>query len=105
MKLSRTAIAVTLGVAASLAQAGDHIPLEKTKTAILPAGGFYSLYEGSCHNKNVVSIASLDSMRKWCFNDAGELACFRQSQEAAQIACVRSGLASNEDGETLEMIQ
>ena len=105
MKRSWMAVVVSLGLATSLAQAGDHIPLEKTKTAILPSGGFYRLYEGSCHDKNVVSIASLDRMRRWCFNDGGELSCYRQSQEAAQVACARSGLAANEDGESLEMIR
>ena len=105
MKLSRMAAVVALGASAALAQAGDHIPLEKTKTAILPSGGFYRLYEGSCHDKNVVSIASLERMRRWCFNDNGELSCYRQSQEAAQVACARSGLAANEDGESLDLIQ
>jgi hypothetical protein len=86
----------------SSAVAAESIALDKVKTGILPSGGFYTLYEGTCPDKNVVSVASMERMRRWCINASGELACVRGSQEAVERACARTGLASNQDGKSLQ---
>jgi hypothetical protein len=96
-------LAFWLGMAP--AYAADGITLDRVKTGILPSGGFYSLYEGACADRNVVSVASLDRMRRWCINASGELACVREPQEAVQMACARNGLASTRDADTLETLQ
>lgn len=82
------------------AHAADRIHLNKVKTAILPTGGFYSIYEGTCHDSEGIAIASMERMRRWCFNAGGELSCMPKAQEAAQMACARSDLASASDIET-----
>lgn len=96
-------VALCLGVAP--VYGSENIALDKVKTGILPSGGFYSLYEGTCSDRNVISVASLDRMRRWCINASGELACVRESQEAVQMACSRSGLASSQDPDSLETVQ
>lgn len=99
--VTRTLI-LSFSLVASLALAAGDIRLEKVKTAILPSGGFFSIYEGTCHDSNVVSVASLDSMRRWCINASGELACARNRQEALRMACASADLAAAQDEELFE---
>ena len=78
---------------------------DKVKTGILPSGGFYSLYEGTCQDRNVVSVASLDGMRRWCINASGDLACVRDSREAVEMACARSGMAASRDLDSFDIVR
>ena len=106
MKASALTLAVVIGLAASLAQADNHIPLVKTKTAILPSGGFYSLYSGTCHDNTEAAIARLDRGRDWCFSaDGKELSCVNGRQEAIALACAKTTVASTQDADELETIQ
>jgi hypothetical protein len=57
------------------------------KTGILPAGGFYRIYQVHCSDDTVANIASLRGKTDWCVNDGGELTCFDESQRAAEKAC------------------
>lgn len=102
MTVSSRSLITALCLVASSAYAANDVALDKVKTGILPSGGFYSLYEATCPDQHVVSVASLDRMRRWCINASGELDCVRDSQQAVQMACGRSGLAANQDPDSLE---
>lgn len=105
MKLSILALAVSIGVSASLAQADNPVPLVKTKTAILPSGGFYSLYAGTCLDQTEAAIASLERGKRWCFSSDGELSCVSGRQEAIQLACLQNTVASAQDAGSRETVQ
>ena len=68
MMNSRSAFAVAaLSLAATVPALGaDLDSLQKTKTAILPGGGFYSLYQGRCADERSAWIARLDGGVRWC---------------------------------------
>jgi len=83
-------------------QASEATSLKKSKTGILPAGGFYSLYEASCDDQRTVSLASLERRGRWCSEYQGELNCFRQSKQALQAACVSRELAKTEEEVDIE---
>ena len=105
MTVTNRSLILALCLGMSSAYAADNIALDKVKTGILPSGGFYSLYEGACHDQNAVSVASLDRMRRWCINASGDLACFRDRQEAAHLACAGTDLASTRDPDTFVAVQ
>jgi hypothetical protein len=105
MKTIFRSLVFAFGVFAVGVQAADEIALKKVKTAILPSGGFYSIYEATCYDKSVVTLASLDGSRRWCIASAGELACEYRSRSALLKACAQSSLAAGEEPETLDSIQ
>lgn len=71
--------------------------LGKVKTGILPAGGFYSLYEVVCADTSVVTIGGLSRRGgPWCVGEAGELQCFRRSVDATQLACSAGTVAESD---------
>lgn len=105
MNIATLALAVSIGTTASLAQAEGRIVLEKTKTAILPSGGFYSLYSGTCHDQSEAAVASLDRGRRWCYSVDGDLSCVDRRQEAIQLACARASVASSQEPDTLETVR
>ncbi len=77
--------------------AENTVSLEVIKTGILPAGGFYRIYEITCRDETVVNVATLQGRANWCVNDDGELACFSNSKQASAKACnTASELASVE---------
>ena len=72
------------------------MPMDKTKTAILPSGGFYSLYEARCPYGSATDIASMRRGQRWCSAPAGELVCFRQPAEALDHACLKNQMAASD---------
>lgn len=79
------------------AVAGEPQILGKVKTGILPAGGFYSLYEVACVDTSIVTIGGLSRRGgPWCVGEAGELQCFRRSDDATQRACSAGSVAESD---------
>ncbi len=86
-----------LGLFATGANAAQTLGIEKTKTGILPNGGFYGLYEVSCSDEHSASIGALSRRSgPWCVERQGELQCFSRSQEAAFAACHSVELADTD---------
>lgn len=86
-------LSITLLAAAT---ATASVPVERVKSGILPAGGFYHLYEVTCTAGNTASIASLDRSTRWCTGDSADVSCFRRSHQAAEAACARTdGIAED----------
>lgn len=94
MKLISAAAGIVFSLGITSAHAADRIHLDKVKTAILPTGGFYSIYEGTCDDNEGIAIASMERMTRWCFNAGGDLTCTREAQAAAHMACSRGSLAA-----------
>lgn len=91
----------TIAVAASLllsysAFAEDSLPRERTKTGILPNGGFYTLYSVTCSDNRVVEVASTDRRQRWCAQSGADLACFRNADAASNKACAAGNLAASD---------
>ncbi|GAB5453525.1 MAG: hypothetical protein Hals2KO_38530 [Halioglobus sp.] len=95
---SRSALAVAaLSLAVSFPALGaDLDSLQRTKTAILPSGGFYSLYQGRCADERSAWIARLDGGVRWCARAEGNLNCFPRPQQALQSACAQQTVAVTE---------
>lgn len=106
MRILMTSIFLTASLAAAPLYAAGDISMQKTKTGILPSGGFYGIYQVECHDQSSASIVSLDRRGRWCVNYQGELNCFRRSQEASHMACANVDVAaSEEDLDTLNALQ
>lgn len=97
MRVLMTSIFLTAGLAMAPVQAAGDMSLQKTKTGILPSGGFYGIYQVDCHGQRSASIVSLDRRGRWCTNYEGELSCFRRSQEASHMACATADVAATEE--------
>lgn len=86
-----SAVLVFSALAAALSPAGgaaEPLAIEKTKTGILPDGGFYGLYEVQCRDSETAAIGALSRRAgPWCVARQGELQCFPRSQAAAWAAC------------------
>jgi hypothetical protein len=106
MRVLITSLLLTAGLAVAPTQAAGTISLEKTKTGILPSGGFYGLYQVTCHDQSSASVVSLERRGRWCLNYEGELSCFRRSQEASHMACASADVAvSEQDLDALDALQ
>ena len=79
----------------------DHFDTTKVKTGILPAGGFYSVYQVECREDVTAAIASLNGKRRWCSLHDGAMNCFSSRQRASLSACMPRGVAVVDD--TLDM--
>ncbi|NND66844.1 MAG: hypothetical protein HKN19_04575 [Halioglobus sp.] len=80
---------------AGAVSAAQPLAIEKTKTGILPGGGFYGLYEVSCRDERTASIGALSRRSgPWCVARQGDLQCFSRPQEAAFTACNSLELAN-----------
>ncbi|MEM9256346.1 MAG: hypothetical protein AAGA91_12935 [Pseudomonadota bacterium] len=87
-----TAIIAALVISGS-ASAYQETTKERVKSGILPAGGFYSLYEVTCSSGDQTAIASMERRTRWCAESSGELTCFRTIQEAKKVACTSDSVA------------
>lgn len=106
MRILITSLLLAAGLAVAPTQAAGTMSLEKTKTGILPSGGFYGIYQVSCHDQSTASIVGLDRRGRWCVNYEGELSCFRRSQEASHMACTTADVvAGEEDLDALNALQ
>ncbi len=90
--------ACTLVACAALAgqpqgAAAEAHSIEKVKTGILPAGGFYSLFAVGCADGGASSVASLDNRARWCTQEGNELVCFNSRRAAASLACAGNAVA------------
>ena len=105
----RSVVAVIVflaSLAGTQAFAGQPGAPEKVKTGILPSGEFYSLYNVTCSDGRQESVSSLQRGTRWCTEHAGELACFRRSTVASQVACMSSDVAASiEDLDRLDAFQ
>jgi hypothetical protein len=75
--------------------AANKLDLQIIKTGILPAGGFYRIYEVACHEQAVANVVSLRKTSDWCVNDSGTLTCFSDSQQASHTACAAEGTVAS----------
>ena len=97
LRVSITSFILAAGLMGSHAFAADKLSLQVIKTGILPAGGFYRIYEVACKEATNANVARLQGQGDWCVNDNGELACFSDSQQASRKACgAEAELASAE---------
>ncbi len=78
---------VPLLFASFAAQAVEPPQLEKLKTGILPAGGFYTIYAVACDDQSTSNIVSSHRRTRWCAKYNEQLSCYRRSQEASLVAC------------------
>ena len=78
----------------SMAEEG--LSLERTKTGILPNGGFYSMYAVTCSDQTVAEVASTDRRQRWCARSGAEMACYRNAEEALAKACASAQVAASE---------
>lgn len=99
--------AVVLSACTVAVGAAEPLAIEKTKTGILPGGGFYGLYEVSCRDERSASIGALSRRSgPWCVERRGDLQCFQRAQEAAFTACNSLELAdADSDTQPAELIQ
>jgi hypothetical protein len=93
MRLGTLAVVVSLSFASIAAQAGQSPQLEKLKTGIMPAGGFYTIYAVACGDKASSNIVSTQRRTRWCTNYDGQLNCFRSAKEASSLACASGSVA------------
>lgn len=101
------AICGLMCLTAPLTMAEQRHALERVKTGILPAGGFYSIYEVSCPDNRVATVGA-PSRRggPWCASEDGQLRCFRRSADASARACsVGSVVELERDSEDLNQFQ
>lgn len=84
---------------APYASSGAAESLQRLKTAILPSGGFYSLYQGTCDDKSQAWIARLEGGARWCARSGEALSCYRRSAQALQTACSFTMAASEASGQ------
>ena len=87
MRLNTEKLLIPLLFASFAAQAVEPPQLEKLKTGILPAGGFYTIYAVACDDESTSSIVSSQRKTRWCTNYDGRLSCYRRLQEASRVAC------------------
>jgi hypothetical protein len=87
MRLIKPILLFSLFTASLATQAVEPPQLEKLKTGILPAGGFYSIYAVSCDDQTTSNIVSSHRETRWCTNYDGQLSCYRRSHEASRVAC------------------
>jgi hypothetical protein len=92
-------LVVSMALMSAASHASETLQTEKVKTGILPSGGFYSLYEVACDDKNTASIASLSRKKRWCTSYDGEMSCFSRAQEASTRACMSGALAAAGGGD------
>lgn len=78
--------------------AAEAFSIEKVKTGILPAGGFYSLFAVGCADGGSASVVSLDNRARWCTQEGSELVCFNNRREAARLACAGEAVADAAQG-------
>ena len=76
--------------------AAETLPLEKIKTGILPAGGFYGVYEVTCRDQTAANVVSTERGGRWCTSFDGQLSCFNRSQDASRRACSNDTVVSRE---------
>ncbi len=101
MSISRVLGTCVLSVCATVANAAQPFAIEKTKTGILPDGGFYGLYEVSCRDDRTAAIGGLSRRSgPWCLARQGDLQCFQRSQDAAFAACNSLELADADSART-----
>lgn len=93
MRLGTVVVLVSLFFASIAAQAGQSPQLEKLKTGILPAGGFYTIYAVACGDNATSNIVSSHRRTRWCTNYDGQLNCFRSAKEASSLACSGDSVA------------
>jgi hypothetical protein len=82
---------------ASAIASSDDFDTKKVKTGILPAGGFFSLYEVDCSGNVTAAIASLNGQSRWCSLQGGAMNCFSSSQLASINACMQDEVAAVDD--------
>ena len=99
MKLLALLLALGCWLAATQARAEVPVKMDKTKTAILPSGGFYSLYEAACPDGSSTEVASMRRGLRWCTARSGELVCFRRPAEVLELACASNQLAASDPGQ------
>ena len=75
----------------------DHFDTTKVKTGILPAGGFYSVYQVECREDVTAAIANVNGKRRWCSLHDGAMNCFSSRQRASLSACMPRGVAVADD--------
>lgn len=107
MTTKRLLAVCILGLFAVAAGATEQLAIQKTKTGILPTGGFYGLYEVSCRDERTASIGALSRRAgPWCVERQGSLQCFARPQEAALTACNSLELAGvDSDAGPVELVQ
>ena len=94
MRYLLTPLGATIWLFGAQVLASEVPAMERVKTGILPAGGFYSIYEVGCHDQTSASIARLERGRRWCSTYNGELSCVDQARHAMEMACADHDLAA-----------
>ena len=87
LRLLTTSLLLLTSVIGTPAIAENIVSPEIIKTGILPAGGFYRIYEVTCRDETIANVATLQGRANWCVNDSGELTCYSDSRQAADKAC------------------
>lgn len=94
MRIVTGCLVALVMLSSTIGHASDSVDLAKTKTGILPNGGFYSLYEADCRDQQNAEVVSLKGKRRWCTLQDGTMSCFSSQQDAALNACSSSALAA-----------
>ncbi|MEH6589616.1 MAG: hypothetical protein V7746_05120 [Halioglobus sp.] len=105
MKIKSVIVGLSAFILSNVAfalEAPESAQLDKVRTALLPGGGTYSVYQVQCSNQFVSNIVEMKRGGQWCALEDGSAVCVRKSREAARLACISTDVAeiTNATGES-----